>query len=302
MDKKNKTDIWAVGIVDKTISNFIKNKGDRNIVWILPKKSYQFYADPFGIWKNNKLYIFVEALDYRIKKGEIDCFIFDKNLKKIGFHHSLSNDSHLSYPFIVSDKNKIYMIPESSQSGKTFIYEPINFPNKWNKVKEIMKNIPMIDPSVIKYKNRWWIFYSLPGPNGRAMKELNIAFSDDILGPWFEHSKNPVIVDIENSRPGGTPFIQNNFIYLPVQNCKKTYGGQINLLRIEKLTDKDFKAKKIDTIKPNFHKRYSDGIHTISKCENITLIDCKEHYNSSKREWINWQRRLGRFFPFILKI
>ena len=56
MDKKNETDIWAVGIVDKTISNFIKNKDDHNIVWILPKKSYQFYADPFGIWKNNKLY------------------------------------------------------------------------------------------------------------------------------------------------------------------------------------------------------------------------------------------------------
>ena len=302
MNKKIETDIWAVGILNKKISKFINNKKENNIVWIYPEKSFQFYADPFGIWKDGKLYVFVEALDYRIKKGNIDCFVFNKNLRKIDFHHSLSSNYHLSYPFIISDKDKIYMIPESSQSGKTFIYEPINFPDKWQKVKEIMENTPMIDPSIIKFKDKWWVFYSLPGPNGRAMKELNVAYTDSLLNQWSEHPKNPVMVGIENSRPGGTPFLHNNCLHLPVQDCKKTYGRQINLLKIEKLTEKDFEAKKVDTIKPNFHKMYSDGLHTLSECENITLIDCKKHEYSTKRKWINWQRRLGRFFPLILKI
>ena len=95
MNKNNKTDIWAIGIVKNTIANFIKNNSKQDIVWIYPKKSYQFYADPFGVWKDDKLYIFVEALDYRIKKGEIDCFVFDKKLKKIDFHHVLSNKAAL---------------------------------------------------------------------------------------------------------------------------------------------------------------------------------------------------------------
>ena len=302
MNKKIETDIWAVGILNKKISKFINNKKENNIVWIYPEKSFQFYADPFGIWKDGKLYVFVEALDYRIKKGNIDCFVFNKNLRKIDFHHSLSSNYHLSYPFIISDKDKIYMIPESSKSGKTFIYEPVSFPDKWQKVKEIMKNVPMIDPSIIKFNNKWWVFYSLPGPNGRAMKELNVAYTDSLLNQWSEHPKNPVMVGIENSRPGGTPFLHNNCLHLPVQDCKKTYGRQINLLKIEKLTEKDFEAKKVDTIKPNFHKMYSDGLHTLSECENITLIDCKKHEYSTKRKWINWQRRLGRFFPLILKI
>ena len=143
MNKNNKTDIWAIGIVKSTISNFIKNNSKQDIVWIYPKKSYQFYADPFGVWKDDKLYIFVEALDYRIKKGEIDCFVFDRELKKIDFFHVLSNKVHLSYPFIVEHKNKIYMIPESSQSGKTYIYEATNFPKDWKIVTEVMKNVPM---------------------------------------------------------------------------------------------------------------------------------------------------------------
>ena len=194
------------------------------------------------------------------------------------------------------------MIPESSQSGKTYIYEAKNFPKNWEIITEVMKNVPMIDPSIIKHQKRWWLFYSLPGPNGRAMKELHIAFSDDLLTNWKEHPKNPVINDIENSRPGGTPFIIDNLIHLPVQNCKKTYGGEINILKIEKLTEDTFKAKKVRSIKPHLSKKYSDGLHTLSECKSVTLIDCKNHDYSSKRKWINWQRRLGRFIPFILKI
>ena len=302
MNKNNKTDIWAIGIVKNTIANFIKNNNKKDIVWIYPKKSYQFYADPFGVWKDDKLYIFVEALDYRIKKGEIDCFVFDRELKKIDFFHVLSNKVHLSYPFIVEHKNKIYMIPESSQSGKTYIYEATNFPKDWKIVTEVMKNVPMIDPSIIKFQERWWLFYSLPGPNGRAMKELHIAFSDDFLSGYKEHPKNPVITGIENSRPGGTPFIIDNLIHLPVQNCKKTYGGEINILQIIKLTEDTFNARMVGSIKPYLNKKYSDGLHTLSECKSVTLIDCKNHDFSSKRKWINWQRRLGRYIPFILKI
>ena len=302
MNKNNKTDIWAIGIVKNTIANFIKNNNKKDIVWIYPKKSYQFYADPFGVWKDDKLYIFVEALDYRIKKGEIDCFVFDRELKKIDFFHVLSNKVHLSYPFIVEHKNKIYMIPESSQSGKTYIYEATNFPKDWKIVTEVMKNVPMIDPSIIKFQERWWLFYSLPGPNGRAMKELHIAFSDNFLSGYKEHPKNPVITGIENSRPGGTPFIIDNLIHLPVQNCKKTYGGEINILQIIKLTEDTFNARMVGSIKPYLNKKYSDGLHTLSECKSVTLIDCKNHDFSSKRKWINWQRRLGRYIPFILKI
>ena len=81
------------------------------------------------------------------------------------------------------------MIPESSQSGKTYIYEAKNFPKNWKIVTEVMKNVPMIDPSIIKHQKRWWLFYSLPGPNGRAMKELHIAFSDDFLSILERASK-----------------------------------------------------------------------------------------------------------------
>ena len=302
MIKKYKTDLWIVGIVKQPILEFINNPNKKEIIWIHPEKSYQFIADPFGIWKNNKFYLFVEFLDYRDKKGRIDCIVFDKNFKKISNQNVLKNHSHLSYPFIIKDNNKIYMIPESSRSKKTYIYESIDFPLKWKRIKEVIPNTAMIDTSVIKYKNNWWMFYSLPGKNSRALKEMYIAYSDSLLGEWKLHSNNPVSNDIELSRPGGRPFIFDNLIHLPVQNSKKTYGGQVNILKLSKLTQNDFKAIKIKTIKPNLHSIFSDGLHTVSGCGDVTLIDCKKHDFSKSRRWIDWQRRIGRFIPLIHKI
>lgn len=82
MIKKYETDLWIVGIVKQSITEFIKKPSKKEIIWIYPEKSYQFIADPFGIWKNNQLYLFFEFLDYRYKKGRIDCIVFDKNFKK----------------------------------------------------------------------------------------------------------------------------------------------------------------------------------------------------------------------------
>ena len=302
MIKKYKTDLWIVGIVKQPILEFINNPNKKEIIWIHPEKSYQFIADPFGIWHNNQLYLFFEFLDYRYKKGRIDCIVFDKYFKKISEHIALKNDSHLSYPFIIKDNNEIYMIPESSKSGKTFIYKSVDFPLKWKKIKEVIPNTAMIDTSAIKYKNKWWIFYSLPGKNGRALKEMHIGYSESLLGEWKMHTNNPVSNNIELSRLGGKPFILNNSIHLPVQDSKKTYGGQVNILKLSKLTPNDFEAIKIKTIKPNLHNRFSDGLHTVSECENVTLIDCKKHDYSKSRRWIDWQRRIGRFIPLIHKI
>ena len=128
------------------------------------------------------------------------------------------------------------------------------------------------------------------------------AYSNSLLGEWKLHCKNPVSNDIGLSRPGGRPFILDNLIHLPVQDSKKTYGGQINILKLLKLTPNNFKTIKIKTIKPNLHNSFSDGLHTVSECGDVTLIDCKKHDFSKSRRWIDWQRRIGRFIPLIHKI
>ena len=40
-----------------------------------------------------------------------------------------------------------------------------------------------------------------------------------------------------SSRPGGTPFRRDDALFLPVQDCSRTYGGAIRLLRIDALAD-----------------------------------------------------------------
>ncbi|MFO0068866.1 MAG: formyl transferase, partial [Alphaproteobacteria bacterium] len=39
------------------------------VVWLESPRPFTFYADPFGIWRDGKLHLCVEAYDYRSKHG-----------------------------------------------------------------------------------------------------------------------------------------------------------------------------------------------------------------------------------------
>ncbi len=297
--RKYESDIWAVGVVKAKAADFLQPPLPKDIVWLEAQKSYRYLADPHGIWYQEKLYIFVEALDYRVKKGMIECFILDKDLNTLEHFLVMEHESHLSYPFILEDQGEIYMIPESSRSGNTWIYKATDFPKKWEKVCPVIPNIPMIDASFIYHDGLWWVFYALSGEENRAYKELHIAYADTLLGPWKAHENNPVSVDISLSRPGGRPFIHEGKIHLPVQDCAARYGANINIMRIDTLTPEEYSATKVTMIAPTFHPAYPDGLHSFSGCGAVTLIDCKYLENSPYRNVINLQRRLGRIFPFL---
>jgi hypothetical protein len=193
------------------------------------------------------------------------------------------------------------MIPESSRAGETWIYKAVDFPRKWEKVKPVMAGIPMIDPSFIFHDGLWWVFYSLPGEHNRAYKELHISYGKSLLGTMTPHAHNPVSVNIHHSRPGGTPFSHEGKIHLPVQNCSPVYGASLNILRIDEISPTHFKAEVVKEILPQFSTRYPDGLHTLSACGDVTLIDCKYFNNSPYRNIIDWQRRLGRMFPSLVQ-
>ncbi|MDC0422815.1 hypothetical protein OAL85_00875 [Methylophilaceae bacterium] len=289
-----KTDIWAIGVVKMPIDKFIKTTEAPKIKWIFPKKNFTFLADPFGIWKDNKLYIFYEGFDYRFKKGRIDCTVLNKNFKEIESFIVLDESFHLSYPFIVEDNNSIYIIPESSRAEKTLIYKFKEFPRKLEPVGELIPNLGMVDPSLIKYQGKWWCFYSLFDKNDTANGDLHIAYSKNLLGPWKKHPKNPVIVDYGSSRMGGKPFLLRGDLHLPIQDSETTYGAKLKIIKVDLLNENNFKGSLIKIINPFFHKRYNQGIHTLSDTGSATLIDSKRIDTSPVRFWINMQRRLYR--------
>ena len=117
------TEIWHLAIISsKKLSNNIANSKNLSlpkkdfIKIIKPELSYSFFADPFAIKDNEYYYIFFEYLNYRNKKGEIHYHKYDKNLKLIKEKVAIRKDFHLSYPYIFTEDNNIYIIPEMNGS------------------------------------------------------------------------------------------------------------------------------------------------------------------------------------------
>ncbi len=104
-------------------------------------------------------------------------------------------------------------------------------------------------------------------------KDAGIWYADDLLGPWRPHDGNPVKTDVRSSRSAGTPFAHEGHLYRPTQDCSRTYGARVVLNRVNKLTPEEFVEEAVREISPI--APYSDGVHTLSSCGEMTLIDGK---------------------------
>ncbi|MBW8881293.1 MAG: hypothetical protein JF615_07720 [Asticcacaulis sp.] len=289
-------DLWRVGFVNRPISDSLTpgrlTGGD--MTWLPDPGSFRFIADPFGVRGKDGVTVFVEAYDYRVKRGEIHYYRYDQDNRLIGQGPALVQPFHLSYPYLIDDGGELYMLPEASRSGSLTLYRCTRFPDTWVPAEQLL-DLPAIDATVIRHDGLWWMFYALPGPDGRAMRELHIAWAERLSGPWRQHPANPVRTGFETSRPGGNPFVHGGALYLPMQDCVATYGAAINLLRVDLLTPDAFEAQSVarltaDGLLPG----YQDGLHTLSGSDGISFIDVKHIKRSWREPLIKLEYKLRR--------
>ena len=295
--KRRGTDLWQVGIVHRPMGDLLTPGAlaAADITWLPSQRSFAFLADPFGLWHEGELTVFVEAYDYRTKRGEIYYYRYDEAWNMTGTGVALRSPHHLSYPQIIRDGDEIYMLPEAHRSGTLTLYRAERFPDQWTPVSTLL-DLPAIDASVIRHQNRWWMFFTLPGPDRRAFRELHLAYADALTGPWTLHAANPVRLAQDSARPGGAPFVHDGELYLPTQDCTHSYGDAVIMLRIDTLTTEAFEAVSVIRLGPEgLNPYYADGLHTISACGEVTLIDVKR-IDHSPRRWIDLERKLRRVF------
>ncbi len=265
--------IWNVGNINMPISEFVFNANSKvEIDWLEHSKGQNFQADPFGVFDANEEYILYEYYDSKKKKGiiKIKSSIHDKSDQII-----LETPYHLSYPFLFQFEDEWYCIPEQCQSNQLDLYKLDKSSRKLTFCKTIINEIAAVDPTILFYQDRWWLFCTDSNNKGADLR-LNIYFANNPLDNWFPHSLNPVKTDISSARPAGTPFFYNGKLIRPSQNSSKSYGGSIIINEIVKLTTTEFLEIKLKQLNPNiFEGSYPDGIHTISSFGNCTLIDGK---------------------------
>ncbi len=293
------TELWHTGIVAAPIADLMTSAAlhAADIRWLPEPGAFRFIADPFGIWRDGRLTVFAEALDYRVKRGEIHYYTLDAGHRVVAQGVALREPFHLSYPVVVADGDDVFLLPEGHRSGKLTLYRAERFPDKWAPVQTLL-DLPAIDASPVRFDGRWWMFFALPGDDNRAMRELHVAFADTLLGPWHLHPANPVRTMLDSARPGGTPFAHGGVLYLPTQDCVGGYGRGISLLRFDTLTETKVETSVVSHLTPEgLRGGWDDGLHTLSAAGDVTLIDVKRLDPSPGRLWIDVQRRLRRLLP-----
>lgn len=192
-------------------------------------------ADPFLFENEDVLYCFYEEY-IRGANGRLKVCIF------LDFENwyiediDIGEDIHLSYPFISRDLiNGIYMVPETSKNQEVAIYQPLNFPFKWQKSKVILKG-NYVDSHIFFKGNKYYLFTT------KKLEKLNsyqleLFVSDSLFGEYKNHPMSPISEGRKYGRSAGSIFEENGKILRPVQDCSERYGNDVNIFEIIKLDE-----------------------------------------------------------------
>jgi hypothetical protein len=291
-----RTDIWRTGLVEAPIEAVAAaGIAGASIRWLPQQPAFTFIADPFGLWRDGRLHLFVEAYDYRTRHGVIDLVEMAPDFTPAARRTVLREPWHLSYPQVFEAEDAVWMAPEAHRSGALTLYRAASFPDVWEPAVRLELDGPAVDGTVFRHGGLWWIAYSPSGPQSFKQGRLHLAHAERLSGPWRVHPGNPVRIDRTSSRPGGTPFrADGGQLVLPVQDCARTYGGAVRFLHVHELTPDRFEAEAKGLLAPPPEAgAYRDGLHTLSACGPVTLFDVKRIDRSPGGLMIDLRRRLG---------
>ncbi len=197
-------------------------------------------ADPFMIQRDDIWYMFFEVENATNHQGDIGYAKSEDGLHWTYGKIVLNEPFHLSYPYVFEHGGHYYMIPESNAVSSVRLYKASNFPEKWEFTGTLLMGERFSDNSIVQYNGKWWLFSetsSRPHDNGT----LRLYFADNLIGPWKEHPKSPVVEGDPNiARPGGRIVSFENEIFRFTQDCYPVYGYQVWAFKITKLTQDDY--------------------------------------------------------------
>ncbi|WIV98369.1 glucosamine inositolphosphorylceramide transferase family protein [Kinneretia aquatilis] len=301
MFKRPRTDFWQVGIVPAPIEALDATRLQAlagAITWLPSAGPWRYLADPFGLRRGDTLHVFVEAFDYRTKHAVIERHeLGAADLQWRSRRTVLARPFHLSYPQVFEHEGATFMVPESAQAGEVALYCGDDSLNHWQRECALLSDLPVADASLIEHQGRWWMFFSLVGPGARDQRELHLAHAPALTGPWKLHAGNPIRVDRSGARPAGRPFhAADGAVMLPVQDSSRSYGGATRMLRFEHLG-----LDRVHCAPTGLHLHgalaradHADGLHTLSACQDLTLIDVKRFDHSRAKQWLDLKRRARR--------
>lgn len=244
---RREDDVWSIGIyagdspLNLTPVEGVNPALTRNDVSNVPAIAV---ADPFIIRANGRWYMFFEVMTWPLSRGEIAYAESSDGMRWTYRQTVLTEPFHLSYPYVFKWENAFYMVPESAQSRAVRLYRATSFPTGWSLVGTLLRGERLIDPSIFRYADRWWLFVE-NSQNGRH-DTLRLYFATALTGPWEEHPRSPIVQgDPTLARPAGRVLVQCDRIIRFAQNCSPRYGTDVRALEITELTPTRYAEREL---------------------------------------------------------
>lgn len=258
-------ELWRVGVADRPIGSFVDDPDVAAVRWLTEDESSAYCADPFANPQDADE-IWWERYDYRTGLGTLERCRLGAGVAPV----ELDVSCHLSFPHLAEMDGEVVLIPEACGSGTTRLYRV-----GADRQPRCIAVLPVagVDPVTFRWGDRHWIAVT----DGKLSDNANLCLwhAPAAAGPWTPHRNNPVKLDVRSSRNAGTPFWHGGALYRPAMDCSRTYGGQVVLHRIVDCSPTGYREEAVAIVRPDPCWPVPDGLHTLSKCGERTLIDAK---------------------------
>ena len=264
---KDKFAHYAWDLAYGTYSEKIILEGLKGVKINVVKHPYKnkWFADPFILEEDeNYIQFLVEEFDYGVGRGRIARLNISKKDKKIVVCSIILDlPTHLSFPVIYHVGGEVYVHPENSASGASYIYRYDSTADKLVEPK-LMVGEPIADAIIRKDGDRYHMFATrVPETNGCTLHEY---ISENLFGP-YKHVGEETF-EKNTARMAGM-FLQGtdgSTIVRPAQDCFGGYGKAVIMYDGH---------KPLCRIEPIAYK-YA-GIHTFNTHGGSFVIDYKKY-------------------------
>ena len=238
---------------------------------LFPEKD-RYWSDPFVVQREDRYFVFVEEKLYAEGRGRIACLELDAAGGLVRRQVVLQRDYHLSYPFVFEHGQELYMLPESAENRTLELYRCVSFPDKWESVKVLLRDMYAVDATLLEHAGRTWLFTNIREEGGSSLNALHLYWADDPLSQtWNAHPANPIVRDLGSARPAGRIFMHDGTLIRPSQDSTRRYGHSLRFNRITTLNEAQYSEESVAAFKPAGGA--IRATHTFNQAGGLTVID-----------------------------
>ena len=256
---------YTIGITDFN-DEFVKDGYIPTVHWIKDTHKRGWFADPFILRMNDKEIVFlVEEWIYKYNRGVISQVIIsreDYSIKDVRV--IINTGQHMSFPIYCRQNGKVYLYPEQSERGETWLYE-------YDEDTCVAKEVRLLNPndavdttiSEIPEKGKVLLCTTAPNHNGDIL-DVYPYYEKDV--PATLKTTMQVKFPHKTARNAGELFALNGKIYRPAQDCTNRYGECVEIQELSVNNGQLTFTPRNRIYSPN--KEYNLGFHTFNVFEN----------------------------------